>query len=136
MTSLINLNIQLLDDYTEWEKANQNNWNICSYLNQFYNVNAALAFSKFFFPIFIEKKGCVIFECRYDERIFNQWFEHFEGDIGLTEKFCNLYNVADYFHINPAESGKQEEQLKTLVSVLIQAWQINCSYSFQIGNLL
>lgn len=50
--NIFKLNISLLSDYDEFLNANPDNWNIVSYLNLKYDTNAALAFSKFFFPDF------------------------------------------------------------------------------------
>lgn len=130
MDTLIDINLSILNEYAEWEKVNKGNWTISSYLNQFYDANAALAFAKFFFPTFIEKKGCVIIEFRYDEIIFNQWHKEFEGNISLVEKFCNLYDVAGYFHINQANTEQQDLLIEELIKVLLKAWQINCNILF------
>jgi len=130
MATLIDVKLNVLNEYSEWENANKGNWTICSYLNQFYDTNAALAFTKFFFPTFIEKKGCIIIDFRYDETIFNQWYDKFNGDISLVEKFCNLYDVADYFHINQVSTEQQELQIEELTKVLIKAWKVNCNLLF------
>lgn len=136
MVTLIDIELNVLNGYTEWENANKGNWTICSYLNQFYDANAALAFTKFFFPTFIEKKGCTILDFRYDEMIFNQWYEKFEGDVSLVEKFCNLYDVADYFHINQVNIERQTILIEELTNALIKAWQINCNLLFPSKKLI
>lgn len=137
MVTLIDIELNILNEYSVWENANKGNWTICSYLNQFYDANAALAFTKFFFPTFIEKKGCVILDFRYDEMIFNQWYDQFEGDVSLVEKFCNLYDVADYFHINQSSTEKRQNILiEDLAKVLEKIWQLNCNLLFPNKKLI
>jgi hypothetical protein len=137
MATLIDIDLNVLNKYTEWENANKGNWTISSYLNQFYDVNAALAFTKFFFPTFIEKQGCVIIDFRYDEMIFNQWYDKFEGDVSLVEKYCNLYDVADYFHINQSSTEERQNILvEDLAKALTKVWQLNCNLLFPNKKLI
>ena len=49
-STLINIEFELLLEFKKWEMANPNNWTIGSYLNNFYDINTALAFSKLYFP--------------------------------------------------------------------------------------
>jgi len=133
MKTLINFDKNLLREYSLWEKANENNWEITSYLNQFYDINAALAFTKLYFPDFIEERGCIILGFRYDEKTFNQWYEEFKGEIAPTETYCNLYDVADYFHINVAGYESEESYLEALEAfgnALKTSWELNCKVLF------
>ena len=107
--NIFKLNISLLSDYDEFLNANPDNWNIVSYLNLKYDTNAALAFSKFFFPDFVEKKGCVILDFLFDKYM------------------CNMYELKDYFHINDNSDDDTVywERLFALGRVMQRAWQIN-----------
>jgi hypothetical protein len=133
MKSLIDFENRILKEYITWERVNESNWNIISYLNQFYDMNAALAFSKLYFPDFVDEKGCVILGFQFDKRIFNQWYEEFKGDISQTEKHCNLYDVQDYFHINPVnyetDEGR-EEAINSFANVLKVSWETSCKLLF------
>lgn len=133
MKTLINIDTSLITDYSLWENANKNNWNIASYLNQFYDVNTALAFSKFFFPDFLEKEGCIILSFRYDENSFKEWYKEFDGNIPSIERYCNIYDVADYFHINASINETDDLYQKVideLASVIKKSWEINCKILF------
>lgn len=135
MKTLIDINKDLLDDYSLWENANKDNWSIAAYINQFYDINTALAFTKFFFPDFIEKEGCVILSFRYDEKVFKQWHEEFKGDISHVEKYCNLYDVADFFHINSSKSVS-DEVVEELAKALKKSWEINCKLLFPNRDMM
>ena len=125
--NIFKLNISLLSDYDEFLNANPDNWNIVSYLNLKYDTNAALAFSKFFFPDFVEKKGCVILDFLFDKNIFKDWFNSYKGDISRVEYMCNMYELKDYFHINDNSDDDTVywERLFALGRVMQRAWQIN-----------
>jgi hypothetical protein len=132
MKTLLNTNKKILTEYIAWENANKGNWNILSYLNQFYDLNAAIAFSKLFFPDFIERDGCIILEIRYDEKIFNDWYKKFNGNCSKIEHQCNLYEVGDFFHINQSFSSEEiyDESVRELSKILKKSWEINCQLLF------
>lgn len=139
MRTLIELDKTVLLNYNLWQMKNESNWNITSYLNQFYDVNAALAFSKLFFPDFIEKENCVILSFRYDEKIFQQWYEEFDGHVSSVEKYCNLYDVSDYFHINISNYDTDElyeRAINELAKALKKSWEANCSLLFPNRSFL
>lgn len=127
--TLINVDSNILQDYTVFAEANPHHWNIVSYLNFKYDMNAALAFSKLFFPDFIEVNGCIILSFLYNETVFQAWLDKFNNDVQQTEKMCNLYKVADYFHINKVESTNFQ-LLSTFAHALKISWELNCKALF------
>lgn len=128
MKEIIKLNHNILKEYDNWAKANPD-WNISSYLNFYYDINAAIAFSKLYFPDFLEKKGCVLLSFRYNENIFNDWYEEFSGNISNIEKMCNLYELKDFFDINKDEYilNNLSEMLETFGNILKTSWELNLS---------
>jgi hypothetical protein len=126
MKTLINVDSSVLIDYDEYKSVNKD-WNITSYLNTFYDLNTAIAFSKFYFPDFIEVSGCIILACRYNEEIFMNWFKELKGDIVLIEKMCNLYELKDFFHINTSKYSEEEydKSLNIFGVILKKSWEIN-----------
>jgi len=126
MRSIVKLNTRLLFQYSDWEESNKGKWTIASYLNEFYDLNAALAFSKLFFPDFVEIDGCVILGFRYDPNIFKQWKEEFGEDLSSIERYCNMYDVQDYFHINHRNDEIEVSQIDELAMVLKASWEANC----------
>ena len=127
MKTLLDINKNILIDYQDFDNVNEN-WNIGSYLNTFYDINSAIAFAKLYFPDFIEEKNCVILSLRYDKGIFEQWHKESKGNVSEIEKMCNLYELKDFFHINPIEFNSEEEYQKVidvLGEVLKKSWDIN-----------
>lgn len=120
--SIIEVETGLLPDYEDFEKVNDD-WNIEKYLNMNYDIDAAIAFSKLYFPTFIIYKDCIILDSRFDELIFDDWFNEFNGDIEKVERMCNLYEVKDIFHIN--DSNITEEKVEELGSILKKSWELN-----------
>ncbi len=131
--SLLNINLSVLKEYNDFESLNKENWDITSYLNLNYDMNAALAFSKLYFPDFIEKDGCILLAFRYNEQVFKDWFVHFEGNVKLIESICNSYEVMDYFINNRLVNESLEDYNKTLdefAKALKNSWEINCQLLF------
>lgn len=131
--SLLDINLNLLKEYKEWADSNKNNWEITSYLNLKYDMNAAIAFSKLYFPDFIEKEGCIILGFRYDEEIFKEWYKHFNGDVSEVERICNRYELMDFFEINRNPDEKLDFynlQIDEFANILKRSWEINCQLLF------
>lgn len=135
--SLLDININLLREYKECADSNKNNWEITSYLNLKYDMNAAIAFSKLYFPDFIEKEGCIILGFRYDEEIFNEWYKHFNGNISEIERICNRYEIMDFFELNRNPDERLDfynQQIDEFASILKRVWEINCKLLFPERN--
>ncbi len=132
ITSIFELDKTLLQEYGAFEKVNLDNWNILSYLNMKYDLNSALAFSKLYFPDFVEINGCLILEFRFNPLVFEQWFTKYEGDVLKTEFMCNYYDLADFFHINSGDESNFELGRKDweLAKILQASWKITCKAVF------
>lgn len=131
--SLLKVNVNLLEEYNDFEKANPGNWDIASYLNVKYDMNAAIAFSKLFFPNFVLIEDCVILEFRYDEAIFRQWVEKFDRDVTNIEYICNSYDIMDFFLNNVSTDESNEiynQRIDEFANILKTTWEINCKALF------
>jgi hypothetical protein len=125
--SLANIDNYLLPDFKEFDEANTD-WDINKHLNFNYDINAAIAFSKLYFPTFIEYKNCVILESRFDEAVFEDWYKEFNGEIKQIERMCNLYELKDLFHIN--SSDESTNKTKELGKILKMSWEQNLKILF------
>lgn len=121
----LNFDYSLLKDYKLFEQANVGNWNILSHLNFNYDIDAALSFSKFFIPEFINHKGCLILSFLFKEEIFDAWYKDSIGNKIIIEKMCNLYEVKDFFHINSDITHPNfESKIFYLSNILKHSWQL------------
>ncbi|MBL7866718.1 MAG: hypothetical protein JNM71_01735 [Flavobacterium lindanitolerans] len=131
--SLIDINTDLLSEYNEIKVLNPDTWEIGEYLNLKYDMNAAIAFSKLYFPDFIEKDGCIILGHRYNEQVFKQWQDYFNGDVKAIESMCNSYEVMDYFQNNRPVTESLDfynQVIDELAKTLKKSWEINCQILF------
>jgi hypothetical protein len=132
MKTLIEVDLNILDEYNDWKETNPN-WCIDDYLHLKYDMNGAIALSKLYFPSFIEKNNCVILEGRYDEDIFLQWYTKYDGDIKKTEFMCNFYEIKDFFkfEVNNYESLEIYNQaIDEFAKILKKSWEINLKLLF------
>jgi hypothetical protein len=136
--SLMAINTNVLIDYKQASTLNPDNWDISEYINWKYDMNAALAFSKLFFPDFIEKDGCIILSFRYNEETFETWKQHFNNDITAIETACNMYQISDYFSNNDVYESDEHfyEAIKAFSHALKTAWQLNCKVLFPQRNII
>lgn len=131
--SLLDININLLPEYIDIEALNPNNWSIAAYLNLKYDMDAAIAFSKLYFPDFIQKDGCIILGFRYDEEIFKEWKKHLNGNVSHIERICNRYDIMDYFALNrnlDEPSDLYNQKIDEFAAALKKSWEINCQLLF------
>lgn len=137
--SLLDIDLNVLKDYSSFEALNKDNWDITSYLNLNYDMNAAIAFSKLYFPDFIEKEGCIILSHRYDEQTFKEWYLHFNGDKKAIESICNSYEIMDYFVNNRSKEEPlniYNKALDEFAKALKKSWEINCKLLFPNNNII
>jgi hypothetical protein len=124
--TIIEIDHGILNDYLKFQSVNPN-WNIGSYLNTFYDINSAIAFSKLFFPDFVEYRGCIILAFRFNQEICDKWFLELKGEISEIEKMCNLYELEDFFHIN--SNGYDKEKFPVILdsfgNILKKSWELN-----------
>ncbi len=137
--SLLNIETSVLKEYKALEALNPARWNIGEYLNLKFDLNAAIAFSKLYFPDFIIHDGCTLLGFTYNETTFRQWYDYYNGDIPAIESKCNKYELADYFQLNrpldePLESyNRAIDEFGKLLKI---SWEINCKILFPDKNIV
>lgn len=84
-------------------------------------VELAAAFSKLFWPDFIEVGGCVVLAEQYNPQSFDAWRAQFGEDRSRTEEMVNHVHMYDLF---PNDSNPDADQgvAAYLASVLIRCW--------------
>ena len=124
---LFKINTDILDEYIEYEKINEN-WDIFSYLNLKGNIDLAIAFSKLYYPNIIKYNDLYFLESRFSENSYNLWKEELKNDVKSIEKMVNLYEVKDYFHINSDNDDYQKNE--ELSEILKVCWENNLKQLF------
>lgn len=114
----------IISEYNEWKNANPNNFNWWKYVNVKADLQTALGFAKFFYPDIIEVEGCFLLKDKYNTEIFNGWKKCCNNAKTEIEKMMNLYEVADFFHINRTEGEDEEIQIIALGNVLKYLWTL------------
>lgn len=131
--SILSIDEEKLSSYREFSEINAN-WNILSYLNYNYDINAAIAFSKLFFPDFKIVKDCIVLAFLYNEANFEDWYKEFDGSVPLTEKMSNLYELKDFFHIN--QEAVDSDMILMFGNALKKIWEINLKQLFPARNFI
>lgn len=121
MIIIFTFNDDLIKEYSDFKKANPDNFSWWSYVNMKSDLQTALAFAKFFYPEVIEVDNCLILKDRYFPELYHQWKSR-EDDKTTIEKMMNLYELKDFFHINRNEDEDELHQLKELGDVLQHFW--------------
>lgn len=136
--SLLEIDKKLLVDYDEAEVLNPHSWEISEYWNWKYDMNAALTFSKLYFPSFIEINDCIILAFRFNTSSFNAWSEQFGENIREIEAACNAYTVSDYFFQTDVYNSDELyiAALREFALALKVAWELNCRILYPNRNIV
>jgi len=73
--SSVQLDTSLLPQYQEF-RAYDSNLDLWNYLAMVGNYQMAAAFSKLFWPDFVEVEGCVLLAEHFDAKNFKHWQKH------------------------------------------------------------
>lgn len=126
----------IIGEYVEWKKANENKFSWWNYVNLKADLKTALAFAKFFSPELIQYKGCIILKDKFNKENFDLWQAECNFQKTDIEKIVNLYEVADFFHINTGADDNYNEQLYALGQVLKYYWSISFKEQFPNNNIV
>lgn len=120
----LHLDVSLLPIYQEYKSVEGNQelslWN---YLGMRADYDLAVAFSKLFWPDFIEIDNCVLLSEAYDPTHFNKWKEHFQGDGPRIEAAVNRTRLDDLFMHVPEGVEFSVQLLEYLAQCLLMCWK-------------
>ena len=116
-TSLLPIFQRYKDENASWDA----NFDVWSYLSLRADSDLAAAFTKLFWPDFIEVDGCVILKRRYSPEILTRWMEQYGDDRRAVETTVNHVHVKDLFLNSTKESSEQLYDF--LVDALAFGWK-------------
>jgi hypothetical protein len=112
------IDIMLLPDAYEWAKNFSGSMSTLDFIREHTNSTIAAAFARLCWPEFIEIKGCILLEWVYDEKMFSDWWTHFNGDTKAIESVMNHMHLWDIFK----EDRNGDEAILEVGSVLERTW--------------
>jgi len=124
----------LINEYAEYKAVNGSKFNWWSYVNMKSDIQTALGFVKFFYPEIVEIDGCFFLKDRYRKEAYHQWKKEKISDCEV-EKMVNLYEVADFFHINVDQNENEEELIYTLGEAVKHFWELSFAERFPSKNI-
>src|SRR5580658_4025726 len=80
-----------------WTGPGVESTGLWTYLNFKGSLQLAYGFSSLFWPDFEEVDGALILAEKYTEESFQNWFQHFHGDLTAIEKMMNHVHIEDLF---------------------------------------
>ncbi len=95
-------------------------WN---YLNLRADADLAAAFTKLFWPDFVEVDGCVLLARSYDPENFAHWMQHLQGNRRDVESQLNHTHIGDLFLNHRPGDGFSSELWDYLGKMLCIMWK-------------
>jgi hypothetical protein len=109
------LQVTMLHSYEDWMGG------FWPFLDTKADFELAAAFSKLFWPDFIEVDGCVLLAEHYDRTSFQAWVEELNGEPQTLEAVINETHVYDLFN-NSVGRTPAPAIFEWLGQVLLKTW--------------
>jgi hypothetical protein len=119
-TQQISLNTDRMSEFQQWKKANGDDFSIWDYLSGVANVEMALAFTKLFWPDFIEHDEGIFLAEAFNQDIYEQWKAELGNDIAAIEQVMNHQHIDDLL---PGAESVGIDNLFSLGQVIQQMWK-------------
>lgn len=100
-----------------WAAQTGSELSVLDFLSAKASVEICIACAQFFWPRFIEVRGCILLAWTYDPIVFDQWWETLEGDTGKIEKTLNHLHLWDVFSEDGADYESTYNELTRLLSI-------------------
>ena len=118
-TKPISLQVEQLNDYQQWKKVNDENFSLWDYLFGVANVEIALAFTKLFWPDFVEHEGGIFLSEAFNREVYDRWKETLSNNPMAIEQAMNHIHIDDLL---PGSENMASENLFYLGKKLAQMW--------------
>jgi hypothetical protein len=116
----LNPNTDHLKNFQRWKQANGDDFSLWDYLSRVSRVELAIAFTKLFWPDFVEhENGIFLFEA-FNIQVYEQWKTELGNDIASIERVMN------HQHIDDILQGAEKvgiENLLYLGQSITQMWE-------------
>lgn len=116
----LKLDIDQLKNFQRWKQANGDDFSLWDYLSRASRAEVAIAFTKLFWPDFIEHEGGVFLSEAFNVELYQQWKAHLGNDLVAIERVIN------HQHLDDILSGADKVGIKNLFylgEVLVQMWE-------------
>lgn len=114
------LNPELLTDFQQWKQANDEDFSLWDYLSGVATVEMAIAFTKLFWPDFVEHEKGIFLAEAFDVQIYQDWKEKLGCDISAIERMMNHQHIDDLL---PGADRVGIENLVYLGNAIATMWE-------------
>lgn len=118
-TKPISLKVDKLRDYQEWKKVNDDDFSLWDYLFGVANIEIALAFTKLFWPDFVEHEEGIFLAEVFNPEIYDRWKETLGNNPRAIEQAMNHIHIDDLL---PGSENMDRENLFYLGKKLADMW--------------
>jgi hypothetical protein len=87
------------------------------------DLDLAAAFTKLFWPDFIEVDGCILLKIAYSPESFQSWVEQYHGDTRRVEAMMNHIHISDLFLNPPRDVDFPDQLFEYLANALVFGWK-------------
>jgi hypothetical protein len=116
----IALNADKLSEFQQWKKINGDNFSLLDYLFGVASIEVAIAFTKLFWPDFVEYENGIFLSSAFNSQIYEQWKAKLGNDIAAIERVMNHQHIDD---ILPGGEKVGIENLLYLGRAIAQMWE-------------
>jgi hypothetical protein len=103
-----------------WREARGGSPHLFDFLSESADAALAVAFSRLYWPVFIEVRGCILIEDKFQEATFLRWWDELDGDCRRIEEVVNHTHLWDLFEDDDSASA---DALKHVADILARTWR-------------
>ena len=110
--------------FISWSESYDTPLSEDDYITECVSPIQSVAVASLLFPQFVSVKGGVFLAHRFTIENFNEWWNHFEGDIQQIEKMINHVHLWDLFPTATGSEGTESAELTALGEWMVMSWAI------------
>lgn len=118
-----------LPEAKEWRDRFGGTPGLFDFISQRVSLTVALAVGKVLWTGYVEVRSCVLIQERFDDESFEQWWDHFGGNVRAIEQVINHVHLWDLF---PADAGNVELEvaMRKMAELIAAGWRCSLATEF------
>lgn len=114
---------ELSPKYNAWfENIEGTNIDIFTYIMYHYSIEDVFLISEIFCPTLVKHESVYFLEDTPMSQV-DRWLDYFNGDIVLTQKMLNKFNIGQLFYQDDANQDHIFEMFKRVTQLVAACWE-------------
>lgn len=118
-----------LPEAKQWRDEFSHTPGLLDFISQRVSLTVALAVGNVLLTRYIEVRGCLLAQDRFEADSFEEWWDNLNGDIPSIEEVVNHVHLWDLFPAD-AEDERMDDAVKEMAALIAYAWRCSLAMEF------